>query len=188
MGRHTVFMNWKTQHSKRINFSWKLISRLNVIPIVICTCMHAQSLIRVLLFANPMNYSPPGSSVHGILQARILEWATMPSPRGIFLTQGSNQSLLLLLHWQAGSLALAPLGSPNKVQQWELSQRIYTEYWVHSRHWEYCRCYTWSALYYAWHIIEALHMSIPFPPSSSHRCPVTHWRSSRIPWRHALSL
>ena len=83
---------------------------------------------------SPMNCRPPGSSVHGILQARILEWVTMPSPRGIFLTQGSNQSLLLLLHWQAGSLALAPLGSPNKVQQWELSKRIYTEYWVHSRH------------------------------------------------------
>ena len=26
--------------------------------------------------------SPPGSSVHGILQARILEWAAMPSSRG----------------------------------------------------------------------------------------------------------
>ena len=30
----------------------------------------------------PMDYSPPGSSVHGILQARILEWAAMPSSRG----------------------------------------------------------------------------------------------------------
>ena len=68
---------------------------------------------------NPINCRPPGSSVHGILQARILEWVTTPSPRGIFLTQGSNQSLLLLLHWQAGSLALAPLGIANKVQQWE---------------------------------------------------------------------
>ena len=29
---------------------------------------------------NPMDYSPPGSSVHGILQARILEWVAMPSP------------------------------------------------------------------------------------------------------------
>ena len=28
---------------------------------------------------NPMDCSPPGSSVCGILQARILEWATMPS-------------------------------------------------------------------------------------------------------------
>ena len=27
---------------------------------------------------NPMNYSPPGSSVHGILQARILEWVATP--------------------------------------------------------------------------------------------------------------
>ena len=31
---------------------------------------------------NPMNCSPPGSSVHGILQPRILEWVAMPSSRG----------------------------------------------------------------------------------------------------------
>ena len=31
-----------------------------------------------------MDYSPPGSSVHGILQARIVEWVAMPSSRGIF--------------------------------------------------------------------------------------------------------
>ena len=29
-----------------------------------------------------MDHSPPGSSVHGILQARILEWVAMPSLRG----------------------------------------------------------------------------------------------------------
>ena len=29
---------------------------------------------------NPMGCSPPGSSVHGILQARILEWVAFPSP------------------------------------------------------------------------------------------------------------
>ena len=33
--------------------------------------------------------------------------------QGIFLTQGSNTPLLHLLHWQAGSLPLAPPGSPN---------------------------------------------------------------------------
>ena len=32
--------------------------------------------------------------------------------QGIFLTQGSNPPPLCLLHWQAGSLPLAPLGSP----------------------------------------------------------------------------
>ena len=31
-----------------------------------------------------MDYSPPGSSVHGILQARILEWVAIPFSRGSF--------------------------------------------------------------------------------------------------------
>ena len=31
---------------------------------------------------NPMDYSPPGFSLHGILQARILEWVTIPFSRG----------------------------------------------------------------------------------------------------------
>ena len=42
-----------------------------------------------------MDCGPPGSSVHGILQARILEWVAIPSSRGIFPTQGSNLGLLL---------------------------------------------------------------------------------------------
>ena len=33
-----------------------------------------------LTLCNPMDDSPPGSSVHGIFQARILEWVSMPSP------------------------------------------------------------------------------------------------------------
>ena len=47
------------------------------------------------LFCDPMDYSPPGSSVHGIFQARILEWVAMPSLlQGIIPTQESNQGLL----------------------------------------------------------------------------------------------
>ena len=34
--------------------------------------------------------------------------------QGIFLTQGSNQHLLCLLHWQVGSLPLVPLGNSCK--------------------------------------------------------------------------
>ena len=53
-----------------------------------------------------MDYSPAGSSVHVILQGRILEWIAISYSRGssllqgIFLTQGSNLCLLHLLHWQ----------------------------------------------------------------------------------------
>ena len=40
---------------------------------VMCTC--AQSC---LTLCDPMDCSPPGSSVHGILQASILEWVAFP--------------------------------------------------------------------------------------------------------------
>ena len=35
-----------------------------------------------LTLCNPMDCNPPGSSVHGILQARILEWDAIPFSRG----------------------------------------------------------------------------------------------------------
>ena len=41
--------------------------------------MHAKSL-QCLPLCDPMDHSPPGSSDHGILQARILEWVAMPPP------------------------------------------------------------------------------------------------------------
>ena len=56
---------------------------------------------------NSMGSSPPGSSVHGILQSGILEWVAI----SYFLTQESNSHLLRLLHCQADSLPSHHLGS-----------------------------------------------------------------------------
>ena len=42
---------------------------------------------------DPMDCSLPGSSVRGILQARILEWVAIPILQGIFPTQGWNPGL-----------------------------------------------------------------------------------------------
>ena len=58
----------------------------------------------------PTDYSPPGFSVHGILQARILEWVV------ISFSMGSSQardrtSVSYLLHWQVLYLS-RHLGSP----------------------------------------------------------------------------
>ena len=41
----------------------------------------------------PVDCSPPGFSIPGILQARILEWVAISFSRGIFPTQGSNLGL-----------------------------------------------------------------------------------------------
>ena len=45
-------------------------------------CVHPKSLQSCPTLCNPLDRSLPGSSVHGILQARILEWVAGPSSRG----------------------------------------------------------------------------------------------------------
>ena len=72
-----------------------------------CTCMLSPfSCVQLFATLWTVAYQAPQSM--GILQARILEWVAMPSPRGSSWPQRSNQHLLCLLHWQAGSLPLAP--------------------------------------------------------------------------------
>ena len=43
----------------------------------VCVCVCVLATQSCLTSCNPMDYSPPGSSIHGILQARILEWAAI---------------------------------------------------------------------------------------------------------------
>ena len=57
---------------------------------------------------DPMNCSPPSFSVYGILQARILEWVTYPSP-GDLPNPGIKPRSLTL---QADSLPIEPPGKP----------------------------------------------------------------------------
>ena len=47
-----------------------------------------------LILCKPVDCSLPVSSVHGILQARILEWVAIPFSGGIIPTQGWNMGLL----------------------------------------------------------------------------------------------
>ena len=47
----------------------------------IITCVHAKLLQLCLTLCNPTDCSPPGSSVHGIHQARMWEWAALLSSR-----------------------------------------------------------------------------------------------------------
>ena len=55
-----------------VNFYFKKYLDFRVCMLVTQSC---------LTLCNPMNCSPPGSSVHGILQARILEWFTISFSR-----------------------------------------------------------------------------------------------------------
>ena len=66
-----------------------------------------------LTLCDPMGCNLPGSSVHGILQARILEWVTVPSSRGSF--QLSDQTRVSYVSC-TGRQALLPLVPPGKPQ------------------------------------------------------------------------
>ena len=70
-----------------------------------CCCLVPKSSPTL---CDSMDCSPPGSTVHGIFQATILEWVAISFSRGVFPTQGSN---LRLLHWQEDSLLLDHQGS-----------------------------------------------------------------------------
>ena len=52
-----------------------------------CACSATQLY---LTLCDPMDCSPPGSSVHGILQARILEWVAIPFSRGSSQPRGGT--------------------------------------------------------------------------------------------------
>ena len=58
-----------------------------------------------------MDCSPPGSSVYGIFQSRILEWVVISSSRGIFPTHGPLLFGSLALLWSLKEMRMEE-GSP----------------------------------------------------------------------------
>ena len=71
-------------------------------------CVCAKSLQLCLTLCTPMDCSPPGSSVHGILQARVLEWGAVSSSRGSSQPRDQTCSSYIscigrwvLYHWEA---------------------------------------------------------------------------------------
>ena len=94
------------------------------------THMCAKSLHLCLTLCNPMGRSLPGSSVHGILQARTLKNFLL---RGIFPIQGLDLCLLCLLQWGVGSLPLAPPGKPKfSLHAFHIQALTFSWVWISS--------------------------------------------------------
>ena len=77
-------------------------------------CTHAKSLQLCLILCNPMDYSLPDSSVHGILQARkTTHWSGLPCPPPGDLPHPTiKPTSLVSPALQADSLPLSHQGSP----------------------------------------------------------------------------
>ena len=79
----------------------------------VCVCyMCAKSLQLCPILCDLTDCSPPGSSVHGILQARILEWVAMPFSKGSF--QLRNQTHISYVPCIGGSFF-----TTTKLMPWE---------------------------------------------------------------------
>ena len=76
-----------------------------------CFGVCAQLLQSCLTFYYPVDYSPPGSSVHGVLQERILEWVAISFSRGS--SQPRDQTHVSCVSLIAtNSLPTEPTGKP----------------------------------------------------------------------------
>ena len=80
-------------------------------PKPMCVCLHAQSCLNL---CEPTDCSPPGSSVHGISQATILEWVAISSSRGSSQPSDWTHTYCVsfigrrsLCHWAIGPQAYA---------------------------------------------------------------------------------
>ena len=98
---------------------------------------HCVSCSVLSIFRNPVDCSPPGSSVHGILQARILEWIACPSPGNRHDSGIKPVSLVSCIDRQVlyprGPPGKSPLGISNSSNQVNLWRP-----WVRSTTWEFC--------------------------------------------------
>ena len=76
-----------------ISHIWVSLINNNLLTFRLRACMHACSVSTVVSISlQPYGlYSPPGSSVQGILQAKILEWVAMPSSKGSSQSKDQTQ-------------------------------------------------------------------------------------------------
>ena len=97
--KHFFLIAWHLHNTQLVTFAFvcAVSSRVNL-PVAFpglylryCCCLVAKSY---LTLCNSMDCSPPGSCVHGIFQARILERVALSFPRAPSLTQGLNLRLV----------------------------------------------------------------------------------------------
>ena len=101
-----------------------------MVCVCVCVCVRARARAKSLqscpTLCNPMDCSPPGSSVHRILQTT--GGGCHALLQTIFLTQGSNLHLLCLLNYQAGNFPKGSCEDYHETGLWlffsELSHRF----------------------------------------------------------------
>ena len=97
-----------------------------IIAVVNCYC--CLSIKSYLTLCDPMDCSPPGSSVHRILQARILEWVAIFFSRGSCQPKDANPHCRqILYHWATWEALWSLLGKHKLLMLQERTQKEFIE-------------------------------------------------------------
>ena len=114
-----VWNHWQVSGAPKgrrcgLRFLWLPVPVLSGFFLAVHMCVLVAQSCRTV--CGPMDYSPPGSSVHGILQARILEWVVIPSP-GVLPCHNSFGFLKMQI-WSCVSLSCLKfyIGSYDMIQ------------------------------------------------------------------------
>ena len=101
-----------------------IVPTVNNTAVCTCVCVLVAQLCPTL--CNPVDCSPPGPSVHEILQARILEWVAISFSRGS--SQSRNQTHISCI--EADSLLSEPPGKPVHLSVLLKYIYLFTYFWL----------------------------------------------------------
>ena len=104
---------------------------------LLCPCEKVEVLVTLSCptLCDPMSYGPPGSSVHGILQARILEWVAIPFFRWSSQPRDQTQAscikvrLCHLSHQGSPSLIRVAVSTIYSVNITSILQKVWLTLW-----------------------------------------------------------
>ena len=132
-------MGWGKRDAGRWCECWKETKRPSLFLTLPASCAKSLQLCPTLF--DPMDCSPPGSSIHGNSPGKNTGVGCHALLQGIFPTQWSNPCLLCLLNWQPGSLPLAPPRKPSQPRPRKISGTINEAHRKPRAEWKGC----WSA-------------------------------------------
>ena len=107
----TKYLLWKNVCLGLLPTLWLGCLFSQVLICMSCSCCCAFQSLSCVQLCDPMDCGSPGSSVHGILQARILEWVAIPFCRGSSPPRDWTH-ISCIFRNVADSLALSQWGSP----------------------------------------------------------------------------
>ena len=103
--------NWSELNLQKCNSKMTQLHKLVKRRYLIINLVHAHSLQSCLTLCDPTDCSSLGFSIHGISQARILEWIAIPFSRGSFWPRGQTH-ISYVSCIADGFFNTGPLGSP----------------------------------------------------------------------------